>query len=214
MAWTSFWITNFSSKTQVKLIVILKLWAFEQAIGKDIWNQVPDRTALAVKRNGKWVKWTFAEYEEQVKKTISLLFRFIAQCIYISQVRSLAKAFIHLGLKKSHSVCIIGFNAPEWHISCLATVVAGGLTTGAFLIGSKMYLFQLCWIKSESDVDNGQEKCTVQTLTYIDTKLINSFQVHKDKANKVSRNKTWFTSKRPAGNLWFLPVNTHCWNNK
>ena len=28
--------------------------------------QVPDRTALAAKRNGQWVKWTFAEYEEQV----------------------------------------------------------------------------------------------------------------------------------------------------
>ena len=27
---------------------------------------MPDRTALAAKRNGQWVKWTFAEYEEQV----------------------------------------------------------------------------------------------------------------------------------------------------
>ena len=154
------------------------------------------------------------EHRSRAMLIISLLFRYIVQCIYISQVRSLAKAFIHLGLKKSHSVCIIGFNAPEWHISCLATVVAGGLTTGVLSIGSKMYLFQLCWIKSESDVDNGQKKCTVKTLTHIDTRLINSFQVHKDKANKVSRNKTWFTTKRPAVSLWVLPVNAHCWNNK
>ena len=161
--------------SQVELLIgILKLWAFEEAMGKDIWNQVPDRTALAVKRNGKWVKWTFAEYEEQVKKIISLLFRFIAQCIYISQVRSLAKAFIHLGLKKSHSVCIIGFNAPEWHISCLATVVAGGLTTGVLSIGSKMYLFQLCWIKSESDVNKGQEKCK---RWYQTDQLVSSTQI-------------------------------------
>jgi len=83
---------------------------------KNTVARVPDRTALAAKRNGQWVKWTFAEYEEQV--------------------RSLAKAFIHLGLKKSHSVCIIGFNAPEWHISCLATVVAGGLTTGIYTTNS------------------------------------------------------------------------------
>ena len=26
-------------------------------------KRVPDRTALAVKRDGKWVKWTFKEYQ-------------------------------------------------------------------------------------------------------------------------------------------------------
>ena len=42
--------------------------------------QVPDRTALAAKRNGQWVKWTFAEYEEQVmcilRKIVIVQFKF------------------------------------------------------------------------------------------------------------------------------------------
>ena len=41
--------------------------------------QVPDRTALAAKRNGQWVKWTFAEYEEQVSimRENSVQFQFL-----------------------------------------------------------------------------------------------------------------------------------------
>ena len=48
----------------------------------------------------------------------------------------MAKAFIKLGLKRSHAVGIIGFNAPEWHISNIAAVVAGGLGTGIYTTNS------------------------------------------------------------------------------
>jgi len=78
--------------------------------------RVPDRTALAVKRDGVWVKWTYTEYLENIK--------------------TVAKAFIKLGLKKSHAVGILGFNAPEWHISNIASVVAGGLATGIYSTNS------------------------------------------------------------------------------
>jgi len=82
----------------------------------DTARRVPDRTALAVKREGVWVKWTYEEYLEDIK--------------------TVAKAFIKLGLKKSHAVGILGFNAPEWHISNIASVVAGGLATGIYTTNS------------------------------------------------------------------------------
>ena len=77
----------------------------------------PKGLAMAVKRNDEWVKWTYAEYLEDVK--------------------TVAKAFIKLGLKPFHSVNILGFNAPEWHISAVAGVVAGGLTAGIYTTNSE-----------------------------------------------------------------------------
>ena len=77
----------------------------------------PNGLAMAVKRNDEWVKWTYAEYLEDV--------------------RTVAKAFIKLGLKPFHSVNILGFNAPEWHISAVAGVVAGGLTAGIYTTNSE-----------------------------------------------------------------------------
>merc|ERR1712223_1333132 len=79
-------------------------------------ERCPNTIALAVKRNDEWVRWTYAEYLEEVK--------------------TVAKAFIKLGLKPHHSVAIIGFNAPEWHISAVASVVAGGLTAGIYTTNS------------------------------------------------------------------------------
>ena len=90
---------------------------------KSVWTmlqetlaRVPDRTALGVKRNGVWVTWTYRQYLEDIQ--------------------TVAKAFIKLGLKRSHSVNILGFNAPEWHISNIAAVVAGGLGTGIYTTNS------------------------------------------------------------------------------
>ena len=62
---------------------------------KSLWRmiqetvaRVPDKTALAVKRNGVWIKWTYAEYQRDII--------------------TVAKAFIKLGLKPHHSVGILG----------------------------------------------------------------------------------------------------------
>lgn len=65
----------------------------------------PNRLAMRVKRNGDWQTWTYKEY--------------------LNDVRTCAKAFIALGLERYHSVCILGFNAPEWFISDLAAIFAG-----------------------------------------------------------------------------------------
>ena len=44
---------------------------------------------------------------------------------YEAQVRLVAKAFLFLGLEKHHSVCILGFNSPEWFITDMAAIYAG-----------------------------------------------------------------------------------------
>jgi long-chain-fatty-acid--CoA ligase ACSBG len=55
----------------------------------------------------------------------------LKQCIkwtykqYLHDVRVCAKAFIRLGLERFYSVCILGFNSPEWIIADLAAIHAG-----------------------------------------------------------------------------------------
>ncbi|MCX4240241.1 AMP-dependent synthetase/ligase [Paraliomyxa miuraensis] len=71
-----------------------------------------DRPALKAKRNGKWVTTTWGEYR--------------------TQVRAAAKALIHLGLQPGKGVSIIGFNCPEWSISDVATIYAGGCPAGIY----------------------------------------------------------------------------------
>uniref|UniRef100_A0A8C6ZWG7 Long-chain-fatty-acid--CoA ligase ACSBG1 n=1 Tax=Nothoprocta perdicaria TaxID=30464 RepID=A0A8C6ZWG7_NOTPE len=68
--------------------------------------------ALASKKNGKWEKITFLEY----------------YCLS----RKAAKSFLKLGLERFHSVGILGFNSPEWFISAVGTVFAGGIVTGIY----------------------------------------------------------------------------------
>merc|ERR1719244_2556983 len=79
-------------------------------------ERVPDRIALAVKRNDQLVTWTYTQYRDDCK--------------------SAAKAFIKLGLKRFHGVGILGFNAPEWHISAVGSMLAGGLPSGIYTTNS------------------------------------------------------------------------------
>lgn len=44
---------------------------------------------------------------------------------YEQSVRIVAKAFLKLGLERHHSVCILGFNCPQWFIADLAAIYAG-----------------------------------------------------------------------------------------
>lgn len=53
----------------------------------------------------QWIKWTYKQY--------------------LHDVTVCAKAFIRLGLERFHSVCILGFNSPEWIIADLAAIHAG-----------------------------------------------------------------------------------------
>ncbi|PSN55893.1 Long-chain-fatty-acid--CoA ligase ACSBG2 [Blattella germanica] len=82
-----------------------------------IAEQYPDQPALASREDGgPWKTITYREYEQQV--------------------RTVAKAFLKLGLKRYHSVCILGFNSPEWFISDLAAIYAGGFAAGIYTTNS------------------------------------------------------------------------------
>ncbi|XP_075753729.1 long-chain-fatty-acid--CoA ligase ACSBG1 isoform X3 [Pelodiscus sinensis] len=72
--------------------------------------------AMASKKNGKWEKITFAEYYNLSWKG--------------------AKGFLKLGLERFHSVAILGFNSPEWFISAVGAVFAGGIVTGIYATNS------------------------------------------------------------------------------
>jgi long-chain-fatty-acid--CoA ligase ACSBG len=60
-------------------------------------KRYPDHPALVVKRDGAWVEWSYSQYYQES--------------------RTVAKAFIKLGLERFCSVGILGFNAPEWFIA-------------------------------------------------------------------------------------------------
>ncbi|KAL4238196.1 hypothetical protein ACF0H5_002908 [Mactra antiquata] len=77
---------------------------------------VPKHLAMAVKRDGQWQKWTYQQYYEQ--STMA------------------AKGFIKLGLQPYHGVGILGFNSPEWFISYVGAIFAGGKSTGIYTTNS------------------------------------------------------------------------------
>lgn len=81
-------------------------------------NLYPDHIALVSRPgiDGKRTIYTYREYEQIV--------------------RTVAKAFLKLGLERYHSVCILGFNSPEWFIADLAAIYAGGFATGIYTTNS------------------------------------------------------------------------------
>ena len=70
-------------------------------------SDASDLIALKVKRENQWKTWSYSEYYNDIK------------CV--------ARAFIHLGLEPRHSVAICGFNSPEWFLSEMACIYAGGM---------------------------------------------------------------------------------------
>jgi long-subunit acyl-CoA synthetase (AMP-forming) len=59
-------------------------------------------------------------------------FKSLINHVSISETRTVAKAFIKLGLERFHSVGILGFNSPEWFLADLGAVFAGGIATGIY----------------------------------------------------------------------------------
>lgn len=82
-------------------------YLFHQVVQK-----FPNVTAMAVKRDGSWLKWTYKQYYEQV--------------------HVVARAFIKLGLEPGNGVGILGFNSPEWFLSNVGAIYAGGLAVGIY----------------------------------------------------------------------------------
>jgi len=69
-------------------------------------------TAFKVKRGEKWISWTFEDYYRDIQVV--------------------ARAFIKLGLEERHTVCVQGFNSPEWFLSCQGAIHAGGICAGLY----------------------------------------------------------------------------------
>nr|XP_033776576.1 long-chain-fatty-acid--CoA ligase ACSBG1 [Geotrypetes seraphini] len=72
--------------------------------------------ALISGRDGKLESVTFSEYHKLSRRA--------------------AKSFLKLGLERFHSVGILGFNSPEWFISAVGAIFAGGITTGIYTTNS------------------------------------------------------------------------------
>ena len=64
---------------------------------------------MTVNREGELVNWSYTEY--------------------LKDITSVAKAFVHLGLEHHNGVAIWGFNSPEWFISDVAAIFAGGVVS-------------------------------------------------------------------------------------
>ena len=121
-------------------------------------EEVPDIVALSVKRENKWVNWTYKEYLEGIytlciyirrvfynfkvkihsskKNFYNILEIFILCFCPFPEVRIVAKAFIQLGLEPRKSVGILGFNSPEWFMADMAAVFANGITVGIYATNS------------------------------------------------------------------------------
>ncbi|XP_043265551.1 very long-chain-fatty-acid--CoA ligase bubblegum isoform X1 [Colletes gigas] len=78
----------------------------------------PDHIALVTRPDADGIRktYTYSQYE--------------------NTVRTVAKAFLKLGLERYHGVCIVGFNSPEWIISDLAAIYAGGFAVGVYTTNS------------------------------------------------------------------------------
>lgn len=75
-------------------------------------KKIPNNPALLVKRNNKWLTWTYAQY--------------------YSDACNFAKGLIAIGLTPYSSVNIIGFNAPEWHIAFFGSIFGNYLPVGLY----------------------------------------------------------------------------------
>ena len=79
-------------------------------------NEMPNLPAYHVRRAGRWQATDWRTYADEVRQA--------------------ANALIALGMKEGESVCILGFNRPEWVISDVACMMAGGAPAGIYTTNS------------------------------------------------------------------------------
>ncbi|MCH7665704.1 MAG: AMP-binding protein [Acidobacteria bacterium] len=71
-----------------------------------------DAPALCAKRDGEWRQTSWREFEELVRRA--------------------ARGFMELGHRPGQAIAILGFNRPEWVISDIAAITAGGTPAGIY----------------------------------------------------------------------------------
>eukprot|EP00095_Tigriopus_kingsejongensis_P011614 maker-scaffold638_size121162-snap-gene-0.27 protein:Tk11614 transcript:maker-scaffold638_size121162-snap-gene-0.27-mRNA-1 annotation:"long-chain-fatty-acid-- ligase acsbg2 isoform x1" len=75
-------------------------------------EEAGNRPALKFKKDGTWRTWSYTEYH--------------------AYIRCAARAMIKLGLEPCQAVSIFGFNSPEWFLSSLGAIFAGGFSCGLY----------------------------------------------------------------------------------
>ncbi|CAG9820082.1 unnamed protein product [Phaedon cochleariae] len=119
---------------------------------KSTAEEFPDHVALSYKVDEKWETITYSEY--------------------IQHVRTCAKAFLYLGLERRHAVCILGFNSPEWFISDLAAIFAGGIAVGVYTTNSPEACFY-CAENSNANIIVVEDDKQLQKILEIRSRLPN-----------------------------------------
>ncbi|XP_040565125.1 long-chain-fatty-acid--CoA ligase ACSBG2 [Lepeophtheirus salmonis] len=115
---------------------------------KNASDSYPKSVAMAVKRADHWNKWTYKEYYEEAQLA--------------------AEGFIELGLEPFHSVGILGFNAPEWSLSLVGAIFAGGFGAGIYATNSA------------EAVKYVANDCRVQVLVVEDSKQLQKVNAIKE----------------------------------
>eukprot|EP00475_Leptophrys_vorax_P031612 TRINITY_DN4792_c0_g1_i1.p1 TRINITY_DN4792_c0_g1~~TRINITY_DN4792_c0_g1_i1.p1 ORF type:complete len:718 (+),score=211.67 TRINITY_DN4792_c0_g1_i1:173-2326(+) len=83
----------------------------------------------AIKKHGNSVAFS---WEEKEKGATEYVWRTMTYRDYFEQSKRAARALLKLGLPRYGGVSIIGFNSPEWIISHMGTIMAGGLSAGIY----------------------------------------------------------------------------------
>ncbi|XP_070163763.1 long-chain-fatty-acid--CoA ligase ACSBG2 isoform X2 [Polyergus mexicanus] len=115
-------------------------------------NLYPDHIALvsSLGDDGKRTMYTYREYEQTV--------------------RIVAKAFLELGLERHYSVCLLGFNSPEWFIADLAAIYAGGHAAGIYTTNSPEAC-QYCAEHSKANIIVVEDKKQLEKILQIKKNL-------------------------------------------
>lgn len=59
-------------------------------------------------------------------------------------MESVARSFLCLGLDRFGTVAVMSANSPEWHISSLGAIFAGGISSGIYTTSSPEVVSHLC----------------------------------------------------------------------
>ncbi len=105
--------------------------------------------------------------------------KYFTRCETHALVLSAARGFIQLGLNPFESVCIMGFNSPQWFISDISAIFAGGLAVGLYTtnnIGQCEYIIN---------------NCNAHIIVLQSNKLLNKFiKIQQDKDLKIDNVNT------------------------
>ena len=89
----------------------------------------PDKDALVIEDG---VEWAGGKAEVPPPTHRSEWTRRWTWAQYYSECREIGKACMHVGMEKKDSVCIFGFNSPEWIMGALGATLAGGCPAGIY----------------------------------------------------------------------------------